>query len=119
VNGGQDSILSTDLQIVRVLDDKLKRRHPDGVSLMHTIEGGKVLELHRQIRQSFNPNACAKSTELTDYLWRVGRVCTLEPGGGITVRGSTQDEIYNVGRKLFREAVEEYRLIRMMLVEVI
>lgn len=106
------------MQIVRVLDQKLKSRYPDGVSLMRTLEGGKVLELHHRIRQSFTPNACSKSAELTDYLWKVGRVCTLEPGGGITVRGSTPDEVFNVGRKMFREAEDEYRMIHTMLKEV-
>lgn len=112
-------MVSTDLQVVRVLDEKLKSRHPEGVSLMQTLEGGKVLELHRLICLAFNPSACSKAEELTGYLWKVGRVLSLEPVGGITVRGGMPDETFNIGRTFFREAEAEYRMIHRMVAEVI
>jgi len=117
----------SDLQLVRILDRTLKSRHPDGVSLLKTLEGGLVMDLHRRIDQPFNPHACAKATELTEYLWTIKRVPTIEPGGGITIRGkkfatlkegrAARLEKYVIGRKFYSEAQIEYRLIHSMIAE--
>jgi len=124
---GSIPALTSDLQLVRILDRTLKNRYPDGVSLIKTLEGGFVMDLHRQIEQPFNPHACAKASELTEYLWAIRRVPTLEPGGGITIRGKKvgtlkggvpgREEKYVIGRKFFREAEIEYRLIHSLIAE--
>ncbi len=111
------SPLSSELQLVRILDRTLRSRYPDGVSLLQTLEGGQILELHRLIRQPFNPNSCSKAEDLTTYLWLLGRVPSLEPGGGLTIRDSSSTEKYVIGRAFFREAEEEYRLIHGMIAE--
>jgi len=124
---GSIPALASDLQLVRILDRTLKSRYPDGVSLIKTLEGGFVTSLHRQIDQPFNPHACAKASELTGYLWAIRRVPTLEPGGGITIRGKKVgtlkggshggEEKYIIGRKFYREAEIEYLLIHSLIAE--
>ena len=109
--------LSYELQLVRTLDRTLRNRFPEGVSLMGTLEGGLVLKLHRQIHQAFNPNACAKASELTQYLWSIGRTVTLEPGGGITIGGNRGSGKYVVGRSFYRDTEAEYRIIHAMMAE--
>jgi len=116
-DGMDDSPLSSELQLVRILDHTLKSRYPDGVSLMKTLEGGLVIELHRQIQQPFSPHACARADDLTEYLWLVGRSLTLEPVGGITIRGGGTTEKFNVGRKFFREAEVEYGMLHAMIAD--
>jgi len=106
---------SSEMQLVRILDRTLRGRYPDGVSLIRTLEGGSVLELHRQIRLPFDPYACARSTELTQYLWAVGRPPSLEPGGGVTIRSRGSTDKFNVGRAFYREAEDEYRLLHAMI----
>ncbi len=126
-DGDNSSPLNSELQLVRILDRALKNRYPEGVSLLKTLEGGLVLELHREINQPFNPHACAQAGELTKYLWLVGRVPSLEPGGGITIRGRIAgampggglggEEKYVIGRKFFSDAEVEYRIIHGMIAE--
>jgi len=115
--GDLSSPLSSELQLVRILDRTLKSRYPKGVSLLQTLEGGLVIELHRQIRQPFNPHACGRADELTEYLWLVGRSLSIEPGGGITVRGGSVGEKFNVGRTFFREAEIEYSMLHSMIAD--
>lgn len=109
--------LSSELQLVRILDRTLKSRYPEGVSLLQTLEGGLVLALHDEIHQPFSPHACARSSELTGYLWQVGRVPSLEPGGGITIRSSAGQEKFVIGRKFFSETEDEYRLIHSLIAQ--
>lgn len=112
-----EEFIDSELQLVRTLDRTLKNRYPEGVSLMRTVEGGSVLELHRQIQQPFSPHACGKAGELTEYLWLVGRTVTLEPGGGITVSGGGSTEKFVVGRTFYREVEVEYRMIHTMILD--
>ncbi len=112
-----ESPLSSEMQIVRILDRTLKSRYPDGVGLLRTLEGGLVIELHSQIRQAFSPHACGRAGELTEYLWLVGRPVSLEPGGGITIRGGGTTEKFIVGRKLFKDAEVEYRMLHAMIAD--
>jgi hypothetical protein len=109
--------MSYDLRLVLTLDRTIRSRYPDGVSLLRTLEGGQVLELHRQIHHSFNPHACAKAAELTQYLWAIGRPVTLEPGGGITIGGNHNSEKFILGRTFYRDAEAEYRIIHAMVSE--
>jgi len=95
----------------------MKSRYPDGVSLMRSLEGGKVMELHRRIRQTFDPHACSKALELTSYLWSIGRTVSLEPGGGITIRGAHGVEKSIIGRAFYRDCEAEYRILHGMIVE--
>ena len=112
-----EELIDSELQLVRTLDRTLKNRYPDGVSLMRTLEGGSLLEFHRQIHQPFSPHACGKAGQLTEYLWLVGRTVMLEPGGGITVSGGGSTEKYVVGRTFYSEVEVEYRIIHMMIRE--
>lgn len=114
---GSYETVDSELQLVRTLDRTLKSRYPEGVSLLRTLEGGRVIELHRQVRQSFSPHACGKAVELTEYLWLVGRTVTLEPGGGITVSGGGSIEKYVLGRTFYRETEAEYRIIHRLIAE--
>jgi hypothetical protein len=126
-SGDIASPLNSELQLVRILDRTLKSRYPDGVSLIKTLEGGLIIELHKQIRQAFNPHACANATELTEYLWLVGRPPSLEPGGGLTIRGklvgassgggSGGEEKFVIGRKFFKDAEIEYKMLHGMIAE--
>lgn len=109
--------LSSDLLLVRTLDRTLKSRYPDGVSLMSTLEGGKVMELHRRIRQTFDPHACSKASELTSYLWSIGRPVSLEPGGGITIRTARSVDKSVIGRAFYRDCEAEYRILHAMILE--
>jgi hypothetical protein len=109
--------LSYDMRLVRTLDNTLRSRYPDGVSLITTLEGGQVLELHRRIHQAFNPHACAKAAELTQYLWSIGRTVTLEPGGGITIGGNRGTEKSILGRTFYRDVEAEYRILHCMIAE--
>lgn len=119
-SNGEKSPLSSELQLVRILDRTLKSRYPEGVSLLKTLEGGLLIELHRRIRQPFSPHACAQASELTEYLWQVGRVPFIEPGGGITIRGprsSDPKKKFVVGRAFFKDAEIEYRMIHTMIAD--
>ena len=102
--------MSSDLLLVRTLDRTLKNRYPEGVSLMSSFEGGKVMELHRRIRQTFDPHACSKALELTSYLWSIGRSVSLEPGGGITIRTARSSDKSIIGRAFYRDCEAEYRI---------
>jgi len=114
---GPVETIDTELKLVRTLDRLLKKRHPDGVSLIRALEGGAVISLHKQIRQSFNPHACGNARELTEYLWHVGRTVTLEPGGGITIAGGGNGEKFILGRTFYREVEAEYRIIHGLIAE--
>ncbi len=126
---GKDFPSGSDEQLIRILDRTLKGSHPDGVSLIATLEDGMVMELHRLIGQPFNPHSCAKAAELKEYLWHEKRVPSMEPGGGITFRSTKpgagtrggevrpQDERIIIGRKFFKEAEIEYRIIHGLIAE--
>lgn len=109
------SSLCYDLQLVRTLDSTLKKLYPDGVSLLVTLERGKVIELHRRIRQAFNPHACMKAEELTQYLWLVGRTVAMEISGGITIGGRRDIDKYVIGRAFYRDAEAEYRILHTLI----
>ncbi|MFH1675716.1 MAG: hypothetical protein ABIC40_01740 [bacterium] len=106
-------------RLIRTVANTMKNRLPDGVELMLSLENGKVMKLHETVRQTFSPNACAKAEELTAYLWSVGRPVSLEPGGGITIRGRGSSEKYIIGRAFYREAEIEYRMIHAFIAKLL
>ncbi|HEX9746692.1 MAG TPA: hypothetical protein VGB30_14840 [bacterium] len=116
-NNGGSTTTDSDLFLVRALDSTILNHYPDGVSLMRKVEGGKVHELHKIIKEPLNPHAVANSEELTGYLWSTGKSVTLEPGGGITVRCSRSGEKFVLGRAFFRDSEIEYRMLHKMIVE--